>query len=194
MGEPNVIPRRCTLARLVLSSHLTISILRLGLFMTSFSACVLPVGPRFEDPPATENVPPFIRSTMPLQGSAVTAVNGAAPLSVTFTDLNPSDQLHVRWVVEYPPFKSGLSHLLQDADIAAPVNGQVVDHTDMKTVGCLNGLALADQHAITVFISDQQLWNAGDEGAPSDPELVLTQNRAKSVMAQANWTLSLPCH
>jgi hypothetical protein len=195
MGEANVIPRRCTLARLVLSSRLTISILSLGLFMISLSGCVLPVGPRFEDPPAAENVPPFVKSTTPLQGSTVTAVNNAQLFSVTFTDLNPSDQLHVRWIVEYPPFKSGITHLLQaDRDISPPVNGQVVDYTDMKTVSCFNGFALADQHAVTVFISDQPLWNAGDEGAPSDPEQGLTQNQVKSVMAQANWTLNLPCH
>ena len=105
MGEANVIPRRCTLARVVLSFQLTISILSLGLFMTSFSGCVLPVGPRFEDPPATENVPPFIRSTMPLQGSVVTAVNRTQMFSVTFRDLN-ADALHVRWLGEYPPFSA----------------------------------------------------------------------------------------
>jgi len=194
MGEANAIPRRCTLARHVLSFRLSISLLRLGLFMTSFSGCVLPVGPRFEDPPATENTPPSIESTTPLQGSAVNAVNNAGSFSVLFKDFNASDTLHVRWIVEYPPFKPGSSHLLQaDRDILPPVNGQVVEYTDLKMVSCFSGLALSDQHAITVFISDQPLWNAGDPDLPSDPEQVLAQNKVKSVMAQANWTLNLSC-
>jgi hypothetical protein len=178
----------------MLNFHLTISILSLGFVMTSSSGCVLPVGPRFEDPPATENVPPFIKSTTPLQGSSVNAVNGAGTFSVLFTDLNASDSLHVRWVVEYPPFKSGSSHLLQaDRLITPPVNGQVVYYTDMRMVSCFSGLALSDTHNITVFISDQPLWNAGDPDLPSDPGTVLSQNTATSVMAQANWTLNLSC-
>ncbi len=194
MGSPNVISRHCTVARLVLHLHLTISILSLGLFMTSLSGCALPVGPRFEDPPAVENVPPFIKSSMPLQGSTVAAINNAQIFSITFTDLN-ADALHVRWVVEYPPYKTGgVSHLLVDKDFARPVNGQAVDTGDMQSVACFNGLALTDSHAITVFVSDQPLWTPATPGAPTDPGMVLTQNIAGSVMAQANWTLNLPCH
>jgi hypothetical protein len=194
MGDANVIPRRCTLARLVLSFPLTISILSLGLFMTSFSGCVLPVGPRFEDPPATENVPPYIKTTMPVQGSIVTAVNRAQTFSVTFTDLN-ADALQVRWLGEYPPFNLANTRLMQtDKDVPAPLNGQPVDTSQPITVSCgISSLALTNQHAITVLISDQPFWKATDPDAPTDPEQFLTQNRAKSVMAQASWVLNLPC-
>jgi hypothetical protein len=133
---------------------------------------------------------------MPVQGSAVAAVNGGITFSVTFTDLN-ADLLHERWIVEYPMYKPGISHLLQsDREWARPANGQPVDITDnMVNVSCLNGLALTDQHDVTVFISDQPFWNAADPDAPTDsPELMLTQNSANSVMAQANWHLNLPCH
>jgi hypothetical protein len=163
--------------------------------MTSFSGCVLPVGPRFEDPPATENVPPFIKSTMPLQGSIVTAVNRTQMFSVTFTDLN-ADALHVRWLGEYPPFSVANTHTLQsDKDIAAPVNHQPVDNLQPINVSCtLTPLALTSQHEITVLISDQPFWNpAEDPDAPTDPEQLLTQNKTGSVMAQASWVLNLPC-
>jgi len=195
MGEANVIPRRCTLARLMLSFRLSISILSLGLIMTSFSCCVLPIGPRFEDPPTTENLPPFIKSTTPPQGSIVTAVNRTQMFSVTFTDAN-ADALHVRWLGEYPPFSVANTHTLQsDKDIAAPVNGQPVDNSQPINVSCtVTPLALTSQHAITVLISDQPFWNlAEDPDAPTDPEQLLTQNKAGSVMAQASWVLNLPC-
>ena len=194
MGAPNAIPRRCTLARAVLIFRLSTSILSLGIFMTSFSGCVLPVGPRFEDPPAAENVPPYIKSTMPLQGSILTALNRAQMFSVTFTDLN-ADALHVRWLGEYPPYSLANTHPLQsDKDIAAPVNGQPVDNLQSINVSCaLNSLALTNQHAITVLISDQPFWTATDVDAPTDSEQLLTQNKPNSVMAQANWVLNLPC-
>jgi hypothetical protein len=191
MGTPNVIPRRCTLARVVLSFQLTFSILSLGFLMTSFSGCVLPVGPRFEDPPTTENVPPFINSTDPPQGMVVPAVNKSANFRVTFTDLNDGDALVARWVAEYPPFTSA-SHLLQDVPAPIPAPPGL---SEMQSVGCaLNALALnTNLHSITVFISDQPFWIQGDPDAPTDPFKLLTQNKANSVMAQANWVLSVQC-
>ena len=190
MGGPTVIPRRCTLARAVLSFKSTISILSLGLFMTSFSGCVLPVGPRFEDPPAAENVPPFINSTDPADGTVVAAVNKTGTFRVTFTDLNSGDHLIARWVVDYPPFTSS-SHLLVDVAAAFPAEPGT---TQMQMVSCLNGLALSTaQHGITVFISDQPFWDQTKEGAPTDPLTLLTQNQPNSVMAQAAWVLNVQC-
>jgi hypothetical protein len=189
MGQANVILRRCTLARLVLSSRLTISILSLGLFMTSSSGCVLPVGPRFEDPPATENIPPYIKSTTPPAGQIVTAVNRTQMFSVSYLDLN-ADHLYVRWLGD------GNTHRLQDdRDVPAPLNGQTSDYPDQPiTVDCaLSSLALTNQHTITVLISDQPFWNPSDPDAPTDANVLLTHNKANSVMAQANWVLNLPC-
>lgn len=193
MAAPNVIPRRCTLARAVLSFQLSISILSLGFLMTSLSGCVLPVGPRFEDPPSTENVPPFITSAIPTQGENVTAVGGTYMFSVSFTDLN-ADTVYVRWVTEYPPFSTS-SHQLGDVPPVVSVNGQPTEATKTQDINCLNAaLALnSTTHPITVFISDQPFWNVGEEGAPTDPQQILTRNKADSVMAQTHWSLNLPC-
>jgi len=193
MGGPNVIPHRCTLARVVLSFQLTISILSLGFSMTSFSGCVLPVGPRFEDPPPQENVPPFITSSDPPQGEDVPAVNRTATFSVGFTDLN-ADTVYVRWVTEYPPF-SASSHLLQDLPPVASVNGQPTEATKSQDVNCFNAaLALnTTSHKVTVFVSDQPFWNLTEKDVPTDPQQFLTHNKANSVMAQAIWTLDLTC-
>jgi hypothetical protein len=189
----NVIPRRCALARLVLHLQLTISILSLGSFMTSFSGCVLPVGPRFEDPPAVEDVPPIIKSTMPPQGSTVTAVNNAQTFSVTFTDINARTDLYVRWVGEYPSYNPSSHPLHDDQTVTAPVNGQPVDTTSPITVTCFDALARTGSHTITVFISDSPFWNPSEPMAPTDLEQLLTKNKAKTLLAQANWVLNLNC-
>jgi hypothetical protein len=191
MGAANVIPRRCSLARAVLIFRLTISILSLGFLMTSFSGCVLPVGPRFEDPPATENVPPYITSTNPLQGQILAVVGKQQVLGVTFTDLN-ADGLYLRWLTEYPPFSTN-THLLQDDTVGAPANHQPTATSKMVEVSCFNALALTNQHTITVLISDQPFWDLTDPDAPTEPSALLTQNKANSVMAQASWVLNLPC-
>jgi hypothetical protein len=191
MGEANVIPRRCTLARVVLSFQSTISILSLGLLMTLFSGCVLPVGPRFEDPPTTQNIPPYITSTRPLQGTVVTAVGKTGHFSVSFNDVN-ADPLYVRWLAEYPQSSSNTPYLLGDFPFGT--NGQPNYLPSDEDVGCLNALALnTTLHNITVLVSDQPFWNRADPDAPTDPLVVLTQNKPNSVMAQANWVLNVQC-
>ncbi len=200
MGEANVIPRRCALARAVLSFQLTISILSLGLFMTSFSGCVLPVGPRFEDPPATENYVPVIISSMPLAGSTVTAVGAthspSQPPSRIPTWATPFTR--AGWVVEYPPFKSGSSHLLQaeDSPPASSASGQPWDANPSITTSCVDPYPIGQpRHTITLFISDRPYWEPGADHAPTDRETLLTTNieGTGSRIAQANWTLNLLC-
>ena len=150
MGAPNAIPRRCTLARAVLIFRLSTSILQPRHIYDFVFRLRSPRRAGFEDPPAAENVPPYIKSTMPLQGSILTALNRAQMFSVTFTDLN-ADALHVRWLGEYPPYSLANTHPLQsDKDIAAPVDGQPVDNLQSINVSCaLNSLALTNQYRIT---------------------------------------------
>ena len=73
--------------------------------MTSLSACVIPVGPRFEDPPGQENFAPEIENADPLQGGVVTVPsNTAKKITITVTDPNAFDDLYIRWIAEYPPY------------------------------------------------------------------------------------------
>jgi hypothetical protein len=163
--------------------------------MTSLSGCVLPVGPRFEDPPAVENFAPVIEGAQPAQGSVVTAVgSGGGPISQTFTimffDPNAGDDLYVRWIGEYPPY-SATSHVIHDAMVPHPLNGQ---HSSLPfSVTCFDLLARTAQHAITVLVSDRRFWDPSNPAAPTDLEAVLIQNTENTQVAQANWLLNLPC-
>jgi hypothetical protein len=192
MGEANVIPRRCTLARLVLSSRLTISILSLGLLMTSFSGCVLPVGPRFEDPPAIDNLPPFFRSTTPLQGSTVTAAGATYTFNATVSDPNVADTLYARWLGEYPTY-SPSSFKLKD-QVFSSTSGQPWDATPSLTTSCVDPYVPGQpRHTITLLVSDRAFWDPGVDNAPTDRETLLTSNPETAQTAQASWVLILTC-
>jgi hypothetical protein len=193
MGQANVIPRRCTLARLVLSSRLTISILSLGLFMTSFSGCVLPVGPRFDDPPAIDNFPPFFRSTMPPQGSTVTAVSATSTFNATVSDPNVADTLYARWLGEYPTY-SPSSFIIKDQPPFSSASGQLWDANPILTTSCVDPYVPGQpRHTITLLVSDRPFWDPGAEKAPTDRETLLTTNPEGTQIAQATWVLNLQC-
>ena len=187
-----MIPRRCTLARLVLSFPLTTSILSLGLFMTSFSGCVLPVGPRFEDPPATENFPPAIISSMPQQGSMVSPVGATAMINATATDPNVGDTLYTRWLGEYPTYSTSSFILFEKAFSSA--SGQPWDATPLLRTSCIDPYVPGRiTHNITLLVSDRPFWDPGAANAPTDRETLLTTNPEGTQIAQANWVLSLTC-
>jgi hypothetical protein len=66
------------------------------------SACVIPIAPQFDDPET--NSPPFISDSSPGEGVIITPGQAATPsiITVTLGDLNVSDLLFVRWLVDYP--------------------------------------------------------------------------------------------
>jgi hypothetical protein len=166
--------------------------------MTSLSGCVLPVGPRFEDPPTVENFAPAIEGAQPAQGSVVTAVGTGTGTTISqtftimFTDPNAGDDLYVRWIGEYPPY-SATSHVLSDNKISHSVNGEPLHQSASLNVTCFTLLARTAQHQITVLVSDRPYWDPSDPAAPLNLEMVLVQNTEKTLVAQATWFLNLPC-
>src|SRR5215471_15875644 len=94
------------LAQLLLSCRVHLARVAFPLLLVPpMSACILPVAPEFQDPPASENFGPVITDSSPALGSVVTKVGGAPlpPFRVTITDPNLGDNLHVRWLADYPP-------------------------------------------------------------------------------------------
>src|SRR5450432_1643876 len=92
-------PRPSRLAHLLL---LSLSILpvpaapvALSLIMLSTSACIIPLGPDFQDPVAEPNDPPFFESASPDFGSIVTPP-ATSPLTFAVTLTDPKDRKSTR--------------------------------------------------------------------------------------------------
>jgi hypothetical protein len=69
---------------------------------TVLSACVLPIGPDFQDPPAVPNYEPYFQGVFP---DAETTHQLLPPdkFDIVLGDPNPTDRLSVRWIANYPP-------------------------------------------------------------------------------------------
>jgi hypothetical protein len=76
------------------------------------AACVVPVGPKWTDPQV--NAPPTLSSANPAVGSILDfSAGGNAPLGVevVLADQNTQDTLYLRWIIDYPPYVEGPSHV-----------------------------------------------------------------------------------
>ena len=99
---------RSALARLLLFvldhvSKLDRNLLLL-LVASPMSACIIPAGPEFQDPPGVPDSPPMLLSVLPDIGSTTT--KDAPEFTVQPTDINVGDDLYVLWLTEYPPLTS----------------------------------------------------------------------------------------
>jgi hypothetical protein len=159
--------------------------------MTSFSGCVVPVGPRFEDPPAIENFPPTVVSSLPQQGMTVTVVNPTQSIDVSATDPNIGDSLYQRWLAEYPPYNPNSTFILKDAPFLTRAPGQ---YSASLTTSCQDPYPRgALPHTITLLVSDRKFWDPGDPLAPTNRLDLLTTNVEGTQMAEASWVLNLTC-
>jgi hypothetical protein len=134
------------------------------------SACVIPVGPEFQDPPGAPNSPPSIVSTDPLAGTIVTIAN--PHFSITVSDNDVGDDLTVRWILEYPPWSTDHS-TVPVTDVIHPAgDGRPVRRPSTFDLGC-EGVTrgLTTTHFISAAVSDRGF--VGKVATPDDTTPVI---------------------
>jgi hypothetical protein len=155
------------------------------LILTSvhMSSCVLPIAPEFQDPPAAANFPPMIIEGRPPLGSIVSQTHFEA----TITDPNLGDDLHVRWVVDYPPFSSSNTRTLEDQTISHPTNGQPLKQDVSIDIDCIiDVLAPIAQHQVMLIVADRDF-----PSPPPQNKLEVVPLPGYSVVG--TWVLNLDC-
>ena len=154
------------------------------LFAASLTpACIIPVGPDFQDPVGVANAPPYVVSADPVEGWH--SVNPMAEFIVTPGDVNVGDPLFVKWVTDYPPF-SDETHTFPPDTISAPADGSEKRPPQSFTPECGQLGKKSSTHTISVGISDRMFVS------PEDPrDLFAAQDKA--IVRVVNWTLERSC-
>jgi hypothetical protein len=146
-------------------------------------ACVVPLGPDFQNPPVAQNSPPLIGSEIPQFGAEWTN----STFQVTVTDLNGGDDLFVRWVSDYPPITSMTRALFAPVTtIPHRVDGAQQYTPIQMTVDCVRDFIPRGitRHQIEVMVGD-------DDFAPESTDLTLLKNGSHA--STASWVLDRQC-
>lgn len=179
--------RRSLLARLLLRffEHLSQLDRKLLLLFVAapLSACVIPVGPQFQDPAGDPDQAPFFTSTNPAMNSEV-----MSPLfEITATDPNPGDSLHVRWIADFPETVPDMARTLSLSETFAPgPNNTPARAHSTITVDC-DAYKLqtgVDRHRIAAVVADQDFAGGTD--------LTAVSNQGRSVLATWVWNVTCP--
>ena len=148
--------------------------LLLLLVASPMSACIIPAGPEFQDPPGVPDSPPFLYMASPDEGTTV--VSATATFSVTPGDYNLGDTIYVKWISDFPPFVPNNVTREQNTDKLPPsADGNPIRNAATFPATCLKVDANASTHRITAAISDRQFDGQGLLTTPNfvPPTLVI---------------------
>jgi hypothetical protein len=150
--------------------------------MLSTSACIIPLGPDFQDPVAEPNAAPYFESAHPDFGSVVTPPG--LQFSVTVTDPNVGDNLYVRWLADYPG--ANYRPVTAESFVAHSTNGQPLRQNVTATVDCLlDNLAMTSdgEHRVEVIVGDRPFVD------PMPGDTRLDQVMDPGLVVRASWVL-----
>ena len=175
---------RFALARLLLQAldHLLQLDRKLLLLFTvsSLSACIIPVGPQFQDPPGDPNTPPQILDPDPTWGAEVTAPETGATFTITVIDPTPTDQgLFIRFLVD--------NELTAIVNTVPPSAGSV-RATVSNTITCQlipMDRRTFSQHSVLAAVADNMF--------DIDVQDNLTAKPPGLVSSPVTWTLNITC-
>lgn len=143
-------------------------------FLSIFSllpACVLPVGPDFQDPPTVPNYPPYfvaVGPNTPFFSSTVAISDSGTTFEVIVADPNAGDTLSVRWVSDYPIYTARRTNPIQEQDMKQVADPVTLDAHFTVTVSCVDDFA-GGGDTLTVIASDRGF--ASDLATVQNPEL-----------------------
>jgi hypothetical protein len=127
------------------------------------SACIIPLGPEWQDPLAVQNSSPFFEDATPPFGS----VNVMDPtFRVVISDLNVGDTLHVRFLSDFPPFDRDVTRtLVKDQPYPPTSDGRRLVEAFELTVPCDELSLQRTSHQLHVILADREFTD------PSEREL-----------------------
>jgi hypothetical protein len=181
-------------ARVLRLAHLLLSLARYPttiLALCSMSACVLPIAPDFQDPLSSPNYSPFIISSSPPAGSIVTGMpTTTTTFRVTVSDPNVGDDLHIRWLVDYPPLSPTITRIVPDTTISHSADGQPIVQDAFEPIGCSQQLLspTLNQHQVMVLIADRPF-----ETLRLDQDNVTKLVDDAGFVVSASWILTVGC-
>jgi hypothetical protein len=147
------------------------------------SACVIPAGPQFQDPPGIPDSAPFFVSTNPAIGDQVTSPF----FEVTASDPNVGDDLFIRWLADFPASVPDTARTLVNGNenpFPHATDGSPLRAQSSITVSCLFLDARVNPHRIMVIVADQAFADSGDFATVS--------NNGHGTPATWTWNVTCP--
>jgi len=135
------------------------------------------------------NHPPFIAATLPGEGEIVTVgAGGAEEVTVTVGDQNVTDDLFIRFLVDYPS-STDPAHLVHHLQV--PPSGTVVRAPIRLQLSCGNVGLGAGVHRLVFSVADRRFLEV-TESESVDPDAPLDSVAEQGHRVRVIWLMNCP--
>jgi hypothetical protein len=167
--------RRCAMARLLLGIGWKL-LLPIAV-ISSAPACIIPIGPDFQDPDGIPNAQPQIVDPNPDWGAEVIGTTSHL-FQFTVTDQNPTDDLFLQLVVD-----DMVRGTISPGMVSHRQDGSLLHQLIQATVRCIDVDTTLARHRVKAAVADRMF----DDNRP----LVLSDSAGQ--MDIISWTLNMNC-
>ena len=148
---------------------------------------MLPIGPEFEP---ERNLPPFYLSADPPVATIVREPE--RQFVVTVEDPNRLDNLHFRWLIDYPPFDGNISRLALPDAVGAKGPDLPNQHTLRFRPSCDHLISpTLTQHQLLLVVTDRPFKD--DSLDPLTGERILDATQPGAHRLSLSWTFEKEC-
>lgn len=143
-------------------------------------------------PASSVNLSPVITDTAPTRGMIVDGTAAPPTFTVSVTDPNLGDDLHVRFLADFPPDTANTRALMRDMLINHRSDGKPILQDVSETPSCVvDNLAKIPQHQIMAIVADRPFDDSSPPaGMPADLTKLADPDGHEVI---ATWTLDLEC-
>ena len=152
------------------------------------SACITPAGPEFQDPPGIPDSPPYIVSSTPPLGSLTTTMS--TTFSIIVSDPNVQDDLHVRWLVDWPETVPGTSRTVnRDDPIPHDASGKRLMGISTQIIDCpVSRPAPFPVHRVMAVVADRKFLDDPEQ----TPDITAVAENGNRTWATWVWSVTCP--
>ena len=133
----------------------------LVLLAAGAGGCVIPLAPEFEQ---ERNVPPFVKQANPEEGTMVTDRNQV--FQVVVEDPNRADNLHIAWMIDYPPYVENITVPGRVQTLPSPgvdkANEHIINHQPRCEFDPIS--PSSTQHRLMLVVADRAFLPPPDAG------------------------------
>jgi hypothetical protein len=152
---------------------------------SSMSACIIPVGPDFQDPPPQPGSPPSISATAQYPFGSINTfqppATGQLPpqFSANVTESDVGVPVYYRWIFDFPPWSSS-TQKGNDLPISAHVDGTPINQTVYQPIDCssigLTSRPSNGEHRLELAVSESSFEGIPNLDTPMDGTQPAIQN------------------
>jgi hypothetical protein len=158
----------------------------LGASLTTMPACIIPVGPDFQDPVSSPNYAPYLTNPNPAFGTVQQIASTQIFPFVAYASDPNGDTLYFQWVIDYPPYTQGTTSTIGSGMVPSSTSPPGTELSVPISCASNPRANATSLHQLELIVADRPFTPA-----PTGPDLDIVPS--PGLVTHGDWTFYLSC-